>query len=276
MQHGGPHAAAGRPDSGQPDAPGSAPSSTDGQFAAWVDAFLALPPTAPAPRRRIAIISTMRSGSRYFCSALASTGRFGRPQEYFNPRLLDVLRRRLAGRLPAPDDYLAMLAARTTTPNGVFTVHIHVDHYTALKQSGTDLLDGRFDRVVAVHRDDALAQALSYAKAMLSDRWNSLAVAQRRATAAEVSDSCLLAALATITAWKEFYAARMRDRVHHAYRYEDFAADPQVFRRVLDDCGIEHADVAAFETPLEVQREPADTARIERFLATFGLTRVRP
>lgn len=251
-------------------------SSTDDQFADWVNTLLTAPPTGPTPRCKIVIISTMRSGSRYFCSCLESTGRFGRPQEYFNPRFLDMLKQRLAGRLPPPAEYLAMLAARTTTPNGVFTVHLHVDHYTAIRQSGTDLLEGHFDRVLAVRRDDTLAQGLSYAKAMLSDRWNSLATAARRVTAEDVTDSSLLAALATITAWKEFYEARMRSRVNHEYSYEQFATDPVIFRKVLDDCGIQHTDSTAFETPLEIQREPADTVRIERFLSTWGLSRSPP
>lgn len=266
----------GRGDIGHKDSPHAMASSTDDEFAARADELLTAPPTAPAPRCRIVIISTMRSGSRYFCSSLESTGRFGRPLEYFNPRLLDVLKRRLVSPLPPPDAYLAMLAARTTTPNGVFTVHLHVDHYTAIRQSGTDLLEGYFDRVLAVRRDDTLAQGLSYAKAMLTDRWNSLATATRRVTAEDVTDSCLLAALATITAWKEFYEARMRNRVHHEYRYEQFSTDSVIFRRVLDDCGIPHTDIAAFATPLEMQREPADALRIERFLSTWGLTRRPP
>lgn len=267
------HTSDGRSDIGHKAPPHAMASSTDDQFAVWADKLLTAPPTAPAARCRIVIISTMRSGSRYFCSSLESTGRFGRPLEYFNPRLLDVLKRRLAGRLPPPDEYLAMLAARTTTPNGVFSVQLHVNHYVAIRQSGTDLLEGYFDRVLAVRRNDTLAQGLSYAKAMLTDRWNSLATATRRVTAEDVTDSCLLAALATITAWKEFYEARIQNRVHHEYRYEQFSTDSLIFRRVLDDCGIPHADIAAFETPLEMQREPADALRIERFLSTWGLNR---
>lgn len=80
----------------------------------------------PAPLRKVAIISTPRSGSKYFCSALAATGRFGDPMEWAGPEWVHAHAKLTGASKIDPGAYLRFILARTTTPNGMFALNFHV------------------------------------------------------------------------------------------------------------------------------------------------------
>src|SRR5215470_9144261 len=132
------------------------------------------PARRSGPAKRIAILSTPRSGSTFFCESLAGTGLFGKPEEWLNPRRVEACRQLRGGETINLGDYLGYVLNRTTSDNGVFSIKIQIDQYQSWKdQKNFDPFDLRFDAVFYVYRRDKVAQAHSYAKAVMTDQWRS-------------------------------------------------------------------------------------------------------
>ena len=236
-------------------------------------ARLAAMPGAGIPiTRRIAIISTPRSGSTLFCESLGRTGLFGHPEEWMNPRRLKAYGRLHNTLNINVNEYLRHVMARTTTANGVFTLNFHVDQYLYWKNKGLDLLALKFDHLFQVHRKDKLAQAYSYVKAMKSDAWRSEYIPLRKVEPEQIRDSEIILALHHLMRWDEYHASRLDRHVEARYRYEDFAARPEVFREVLERCGIEHEGIAHFDSGLRVQTGSADRERLQALRRRLGWT----
>ena len=118
---------------------------------------------------RYAVCAMPRSGSSLLCELLFSTGQAGAPAEYFDHALMKQFRLRWnAGSF---DEYLRALLARKTGPNGVFGFKAH---FFQLDQAfpGTTL-QAAFPglRYVYITRADRLRQAISWARALQTDKW---------------------------------------------------------------------------------------------------------
>jgi LPS sulfotransferase NodH len=123
------------------------------------------------------VASSYRSGSTYFCSLLWKTGVLGAPAEYLNTgdgrQLREVMARRLQP--TSPEDYFKKLLARRTSSNGVFGVKAHYHHFEQALTWCPSMLD-LLSPVLYIYltRHDHIAQAVSMAKAMQTDRWTSM------------------------------------------------------------------------------------------------------
>jgi LPS sulfotransferase NodH len=123
-------------------------------------------------RRSLLICFVARSGSTYLCGLLASTGVLGRPWEYFwapndgvaNPGLDDVLR-------------------RGSTANGVFGCKFQLGQWNVLLERERLRAPGTPDRelveqlfpnplYVRLRRDDRIAQAISWSRAIQTTEWS--------------------------------------------------------------------------------------------------------
>jgi LPS sulfotransferase NodH len=120
-------------------------------------------------RFRYLVCSTPRSGSWLLCTGLASTGRAGRPAEFFSPLYVKAY----LARIGSPDeslkrfDYMQFLRAHRSSPNGVFGMKLHFSHLDYVipkKELQTEFLR-RHDRMILLTRRDKLAQAVSFCKA---------------------------------------------------------------------------------------------------------------
>ena len=137
------------------------------------------------------VCATPRSGSSFLCEALTRSKIAGRPDEYFlhwyradyKPQELDVYGK-AACALPLAD-YVAKLIAERTQ-NGVFGVKIMQEYFefvvTKLRsltgsksQSTHEVLESFFPNLhyIYVERRDKLLQAVSLAKAIQSNEWES-------------------------------------------------------------------------------------------------------
>lgn len=232
------------------------------------------PDRRSGPLKKIAILSTPRSGSTFFCDSLAGTGLFGQPEEWINPRRIEAWRRLRGVETIHLGDYLRHVLNKTTSGNGVFSIKIHIDQYQSWKDGRKyDPLDLGFDTVLYVYRRDRVAQAHSYAKALRTDQWRSYFGSKPGSSDEPVAKSATARALSMIIAWEELYEINLSRRVNRTYCYEDIVGDDGFVRRVLDDCGIAHAGALDGKPTTVVQRGKADLQEIEdfkRYMAGLG------
>lgn len=247
-----------------------------------------------APTRTFAVASVPRSGSTMLCRVLWDTGGAGAPDEYLNPSQIrdwevrlgtsassrlgyGLLRGRavsLAGgrwwgreRLEA---HVARVRERRTDPNGLFGLKIHHHH-----------LEGWFldrgwpvekilapERWVRLVREDRLAQAVSWVRALQTWTW----VAHRRGYGPSIySSRQIRGRLAEIerqeAGWDAFFADRGVEPLQ--LTYEELVADvPGVVRRILGYLGVPGALSARVAAPdLTRQADEVNARWIERYRA---------
>lgn len=220
-----------------------------------------------APTRKIAVFSTPRSGSSFFCDTLASTGQFGNPLEWLNARWLETFRKSFGLERVEIPRYLDWISRRSTSDNGVFSINIQVHQYAKIKDNGFDALAFGFDTLIYVHRADKLAQSLSYAKALVTDQWSSdLRPRIKDFDVGQITDFTILEQLAKISRWDHYYFRRLKPHMHREYLYEDFAATPESFATVREELGVQPPS-PGLESGFRVQRDSRDLARLEKLRA---------
>lgn len=119
------------------------------------------------------VLAAPRTGSTMLCSALSASRVAGHPMEYLNARYIDAFRK-VRGWWNL-DDYLADLASRRTSPNGLFGMKVHPNQMG--QRFGAALDDAArflrsFDRFIRMYRRDTLAQAISHMLAAERRVWN--------------------------------------------------------------------------------------------------------
>jgi LPS sulfotransferase NodH len=179
--------------------------------------------TRAAPKILYFVASTRRSGSTYFCNELWRTGVLGAPMEYFNFRNVMVATiSRLAVR--SLDEYVRRLVALRTSPNGVFGLQIHFDQYQFMALSDVlSVLRNPF--WIFVRRRDVAAQAVSLAKAVQTNQWNSLNVRQAEPSYNfRLVLSCLNDILKQNAGWKRIFETKKIEPIEIVY--EDFMVEP--------------------------------------------------
>ena len=115
------------------------------------------------PRGSYFVCATPRCGSWFLCGLLASTGVAGRPHEWFWRDTRASLER--AWGVRDADEYVELVLAAGSTPNGVFGAKVM---WGALP----DLSPFPRPRFVWVRRRDRIAQAVSFARAAQTGHWH--------------------------------------------------------------------------------------------------------
>lgn len=259
------------------------------------DAF-DLPPTEAPPANWV-MASVPRSGSTLLCRVLWDTGRVGAPKEYMNPMQLrdwearlgaTPLRRftygllfgRAAGlargtgwskeRLAA---HLNRVRARRSDASGRFGLKIHYHHlerwFFQRRWSIDELLAPQ--SWVRIVREDRVAQAVSWARALQSGRW----AAHQRATLpsfyrARQIDRLLAEVDRQEAGWDALF--EQRDQQPLRVTYEELVDDiPGTVRRVLAHLGVPDAATVRVAEP-DLRRLSDDTSArwIARYRAAVG------
>lgn len=130
---------------------------------------------AGAAVRGYVICSQPRSGTNLLCQLLESTGRLGRPQDYFNGAGL-----RARGRSDYPLDREAQWAAILTegcTPNGVYGLKMFCERF---EQAAATRWPERLPSLqyVFLERRDLLGRALSEVRAIQTGQFRAKAIAK--------------------------------------------------------------------------------------------------
>jgi len=112
---------------------------------------------------RYAICTEPRSGSTLLCQLLASTGALGRPDEFFRngDHCADF---------EAAPSTLEELAARFSTPNGVFGIKVFGAQFDHTERSEW-IRRLRITQFIFLEREDLLGQAISYVRALQTEQF---------------------------------------------------------------------------------------------------------
>lgn len=252
-----------------------------------------LPPFAGEARTYV-VASTPRTGSTLLCRSLWDTRRAAAPKEYLNPmqlrdwevRLGATRRSRLAHRAlfgPAVAlagrtgwgesdlrTHLERVRARRTGADGLFGLKLHRHHFEYFFGtrgfSWQKLLAPRL--WIRIRREDRVAQAVSWARALQSGRW---AAHQRSVFPAIYRRGQIVRLEAAIeemeAAWDEFFAAEGIEPL--SLSYEELVRDRTAsLRAVLAFLEVEDAaSVAVPPAELEAQADGRSAAWIRRYRA---------
>lgn len=118
---------------------------------------------------RYAICSTPRSGSHFLGHLMKARMNAGHPLEYFHERHFEVWQKRRES--SRHTHILPYLESIRTTPNGVFGIKIHFGQLNILEQHISIRALIASYKFVHVLRKNALAQAVSYARASQTGAW---------------------------------------------------------------------------------------------------------
>jgi trehalose 2-sulfotransferase len=206
------------------------------------------------------IASTPRAGGTYLSKILWETGVLGRPAEYFNFHRTVF---RLAARFgtETPKDYLTAVVRARTTANGVFAFKAHYDQLQFLLL--TDLIKQfRQFKVIRMTRNDLIAEAVSFSRAIQTDGWTSSHPQSGSAPAYNVEhlNWCMDHLLKQKRGWGQFFDTHALDYL--TIDYNDLVVNPSgVANRVIQALGYPTAPKQESKHP-EMTRQ-ADTLNDE-------------
>jgi trehalose 2-sulfotransferase len=212
----------------------------------------------PAPKRMSYLIcSSPRTGSNLLCAALWKTQMAGRPFEYLQPTAVAVYRRRIeTPRFATPHEYLRLLYAQRTTPNGVFGLKLHFSDFNTCFRNTSDKhkLLRSFDHIIVLGRRNKLAQAISNTRALATSAWfaaNDVEAAEIRRRPVRYHAAAIAKSLAFCIAedagWRSTIEgfALEHHRVHYEELVEDFSSQisnvltylnlPEAIHKVVKD-----------------------------------------
>lgn len=216
-----------------------------------------LPSVAPPQDfKKLMILSTPRSGSSLFCDVLNQTGMIGRCTEWFNLRYIKAygkLRQRQNIDFTA---YIRFLVEKSVQGTGVFAVNMHIENYIRLLKSDVDPLKlVNFDHFIYIKRGDKIAQAVSLALALKTDRWSADATTQPGSDATPEFEEITKALLRLIQAEKR-YRMQFRPRVAAEFQYEEFSDldKPGSFIKLFNLLGIDLEPDQTFASNMQIMR----------------------
>ena len=211
-------------------------------YARWV-----LAPTLPErptePQSSYFVCGTPRSGSWLLCGLLAGTGIAGRPHEYFWRDTEEAARR--AWGVTSFSDYLQSVLAAGTGANGVFGAKLMWAYVTdfvgklrrlagATSAGDRELFEQFFPRprFVWVRRDDVVAQAVSWARAIQTGYWHHWDTAGPKAEPRfdfDQIDALVREAGAHDAEWRRWFAENRISPLE--LRFEDLVEDQAIMTR---------------------------------------------
>ena len=121
-----------------------------------------------APKIILIIASVPRTGSTLLLYGLQSLSLAAKGFEYFNHQIIPDFKLRWGSNI-SNDDYVNKLFVHRTTPQGIFTVKCHYDHFRMF----SDILMKNNCQFIRISRRNTIYQAISLYIAHLTDAWQS-------------------------------------------------------------------------------------------------------
>lgn len=190
--------------------------------------------------KRVLVLSTPRCGSSMFCDVLGNTGRIGECREWFNMRYLGAYGRMKGLQQVNLGEYLSFIMEKATGHTGVFAVNAHIEQLVHLRKKNFDVMQLGFDHLVYLYRKDRIAQAVSLARAQITDSWSNDAREKQNAEG-KITRLAITEALRHVVHSEHLYRDQWASRVHAEYAYEDFSrlGDTKAYDQILRALGIE-------------------------------------
>ena len=219
--------------------------------------------------KKLLILSTPRSGSSMFCEVLHSTGKIGECLEWLNPRYMQAYAQVKQLTQVNINEYLNYIVQRTIGNTGVFAVNVHIDQYLFLLKQSFDVMSLNFDAIFYLERKDKVAQAVSLAKASLSDQWSHDTKPRDNIVGPDEVD--IAGSLHQILHWQKIYRTQLKSKVKDEFYYEEFSNlnDLSAFNGVLASLGVSADKSFVPATSLERQSGVDSVERCESFLKTI-------
>ncbi len=218
---------------------------------------------AQTPTRGFAICTTPRSGSNVIGQMLESTGKLGRPLEYFNAPA-----RRSLGWPDYPDaaDAQVRCLLESKTDNGVYAVKAFPWQLSKVYET-----PGAFESLPNLHfirlkRRDKLAQAISWVRALQTGQYRSTQTPRREASYDAPGIRRIIGEIAKAEAsWDIFFALRNLEPV--VLDYDDALADPaRTIGVVANIVSVDDAKLDLSALTLTRQADALSAEWRERFL----------
>ncbi len=213
--------------------------------------------------RGYAVCSEPRSGTTYLCALLRATGVLGAPREFFNPN--SKIARSIEGYGPAK--MVPTVLSVGATPNGVYGVKVFSDVFDNPREPWCARLPNL--SFVSFEREDLLAQAISWARAVQSGQY----LSAEPAAVQPSYDPALIAYFLRVAArgqarWRQFFARNGLTPLR--LTYEDLVADPQAaVDRIARLVDVEAPPIDHTNAP-SIQRDDLSAQWRERFLRERG------
>lgn len=172
-------------------------------------------------KQKVLILSTPRCGSSMFNDVLNNTEKLGTCAEWFNPRYLAAYGKMTGNSNVQFNKYLTFIMEKTVGDTGVFVVNAHIEQILFFAQKKVNLLNIKFDSIIYLYRKDKLSQAVSLAKARLTDSWSS----DIKGNTEKLSKMCnadIVTALKHIVDSEKSYQDSLAKFTDKEYAYEDF------------------------------------------------------
>jgi LPS sulfotransferase NodH len=219
--------------------------------------------TEPAARAGYVICTEPRSGRNFLCALLDSTGKLGRPREYFSDK------RRFLAIERAPGLFEEMLA-EASTPNGIYGLKVFSRQFDLTRRSAWPArLPGL--RFVSLERRDLLGQAISWLRATQTGQFRAGAPPTGDARYDARAIARLMARFADDQArWRRYFA---RNGIEPLWlTYEGVTADPGgAVAAVAAAVGLDGAwAVDPSAVPTAMQRDLETEAWRDRFISEAG------
>ena len=223
------------------------------------------------PRSSIMLAATPRSGSTFLGIELWRTGRFGSPLEYLNlARRVDMLPRLGNGDCIK---YWREVKKVRTSSNGIFSFKAFVSDLHQVSLRCMDLLsDISSDYVIYLERRDKIGQTISFAKAMQTSQWYSIAKPARPAFYdTEYLDKLYQQLRSHEESWERLFFKTDSEPLR--IFYEDLIADKEeTIRKIFEFCDIPFEGYAAVDLPeLSIQRDEES----EKWRSTYLAEKIR-
>ena len=217
-------------------------------------------------RRKVLILSTPRCGSTMFCDVLNQYGGLGECREWFNFRYLLAYQRVTGVGTIDIVDYFKFVVSRALRGSDTFIANVHIGDYRKLLERNINLLHINFDTIFYLKRKKKLLQAISLAKAALTDQWE----ADSKSLLNKPIDppfSLISTSLRSLLHDEEFYEENLKPLVALEFDYETFssASAPDSFKTLYEALNIE-THKASFETSLVRQSNQETSGLAEEFL----------
>ena len=130
-------------------------------------------PSQPGEARRFLILSTPRTGSTFLSRKLDQTENLGWTHEWFNWQLMQHICSRLGLAKMMFRQYLAFLDEAASSDNKIYGINLHIHQYLFLLKKKFDVLKRvDFERIYWLEREDRIAQAYSWTKALKTRCWS--------------------------------------------------------------------------------------------------------
>jgi len=214
--------------------------------------------------KKLLILSTPRSGSSLFCDVLTRTSQIGECQEWFNPRYIQAYAKLFGLTQVDFNEYTQFIIKKTIGSSGVFAVNMHIEQILQLKQSNINPLELGFDLIVYVSRRNKIKQAVSLARASLTDQWSTGTAG--RETPPEIPNSLIAQSLHHILESEQIYSNDLKQIVNEEFEYEDFQNldTTLAYKAVLGLLG--KSLEGTIKTTLERQSDDISANAVTRFM----------